>query len=455
MSNGIIHIEDLQTLDFLQLLQSLDEYDVTEKIDGAQILFGIDEIGFYTSRESKGGGRVYSVAEYNSGFTSTYKRAAHLLLEEISPIMKSAGLKPGDQVEAEVLYGELPNVVPYSSATNYIVFLRTTQGTVNIDNLKDSLKDCKLSISVDCLRTRHGKDSHMVTEVSEWECVRSPQITIDIPVIQAHISPHITELTQFLNKISCMYGQTNSEIALVQLNRRPEWCPPDEWKLAKEDIKGLREYIRSRIANIKEKVKEELLTSTVRKLSSAFGPTIADGGWIEGIVLRNRASGSMVKLVDKSTFGKIRVKSWEIRNNISAPAVSCTSAMSIMGKLRVDMGVAIGHGELGTVHLAKYLHRLGISAYNDIAPHVTGINVDSVKLQWENILSNNLSQLNDALAKYIMEPPADYMPGVKRRTLETFSKAFSTNKYLTIASTSAKTSTDLFLVLAKQQLSKV
>src|ERR1700679_3502530 len=108
ISKGITHIEELPTTEFIKVVKNLHEYEVTEKVDGAEILFGIDEIGFYTSREAKGGIRIYNESDYGMGFPTTYMRSAHKLLEQSLSELRAAGMRPGDQVEAEVLYGELP-----------------------------------------------------------------------------------------------------------------------------------------------------------------------------------------------------------------------------------------------------------------------------------------------------------------------------------------------------------
>ncbi len=157
VSNGISHIEDLPIKEFIEILTNFKQYNITEKVDGAQLLFGIDSVGFYTSRETKGGTRIYNEADYGITFASTYMRSSHKLLEQMLPYLKGAGLKSGDQVEAEVLYGELPNVVPYSADTNYLIFLRTTEGTVNIDRLQQKLDGQSVSVSLVSPFTDNGR----------------------------------------------------------------------------------------------------------------------------------------------------------------------------------------------------------------------------------------------------------------------------------------------------------
>ncbi|HEY6438369.1 MAG TPA: hypothetical protein VIY47_17415, partial [Ignavibacteriaceae bacterium] len=180
ISRGISHIEDLPVTEFIKTLNSLHEFEITEKVDGAQILFGIDDYGFYTSRESKGGERIYNERDYSVTFSSTYKRSAHKLLEQVLPILREAGLRNGDQVEAEVVFVELPNVVPYSKDTNYLIFLSTTEGTVNIDHLKQKLDGRSVSVSLISPVTSDGKTISLQEEINEWKFSRAPKISINV-----------------------------------------------------------------------------------------------------------------------------------------------------------------------------------------------------------------------------------------------------------------------------------
>src|SRR5690606_18542104 len=94
-------------------------------------------------------------------------------------------------------------------------------------------------------------------------------------------------------------------------------------------------------------IKEILLNQLVRKTASPFGPLLEDGGWIEGVVLKD-SSGNMVKLVDKNKFGVIREDAWRVRNQLTERARSIDGNHSFLGGLRVQMAQALGHAELGT-----------------------------------------------------------------------------------------------------------
>ena len=134
ITEGITHIEDLGVQEFLDALYNFEKFEISEKIDGSNLQFGYDEQGFYTSRETKGDAeRLRSESEYEKEYNTTFQRSAHLALEKAIPsLLKSGHLKQGDAVEVEVLYGVLPNAVPYNEGINRIIFLRPTNGNPNL-----------------------------------------------------------------------------------------------------------------------------------------------------------------------------------------------------------------------------------------------------------------------------------------------------------------------------------
>ena len=88
LKKGIPHLEDLPPQKFLDVVENLAVYTITEKLDGANLVFGFDNEGeFYTSRETKSGNRYYTAEQYekrpgNNGF-----KLAHLALAKCIPIL--------------------------------------------------------------------------------------------------------------------------------------------------------------------------------------------------------------------------------------------------------------------------------------------------------------------------------------------------------------------------------
>jgi len=459
ISKGITHIEDLGVDEFLNVLIYLNEYEITEKVDGAQILFGLDKNGLYTSRETKGGVRVYNPGDYGVSFPTTYMRSAHRLLEMVYPDLMAAGLKPGDQVEAEVLYGELPNVVPYSEDRSYLIFLRTTEGEVNIDRLKERLDGRSLDITQRTPITDDGRDIYTSDVTVEWMFSRAPKISINVESLRTAIAPHAAKMTAYLRESSGICGQPNHVIESMPLNKRPEWCRPEDWKDVKEEAKAKRiEYQHILREGHMAKIKEVLLNRIVRKQRSEFGPPIEEGGWIEGVVLRHTETGKMVKIVDKEVFGVLRESAWKARNQLTESARSTDGNLSFLGNLKVALATSLGHPELGTMQAKNYLRKAGTITEERIANLSTGIRLDVVKEYWLNLLECQTELLGSELDKYEEETSSQeghVWEGIKRRTLETFASTFALLEDMRFRTSQAVQVEDLITILAGKQLADI
>jgi hypothetical protein len=456
ISRGITHIEDLPVAEFIHTLNNLHEYTFTEKLDGAQILFGIDENGFYTSRETKGGIRIYQQEDYGYGFSSTYMRSSHKLLEKALPYLQNAGLRLGDQIEAEVLYGELPNVVPYSKDTNYLVFLRTTEGVVNIDRLKKNLESQSLPITLLAPYTPDGKFIELHEETNNWKFSRVPKISIDLVTLNKNLKGKIANLVSYLKEHSGVLGMSNFALTKTALNKCPEWCEPQNWKTIKSLVKEKREEINK---TIQEQhipgIKKVLLYQMVRNQKSAFGPLYEEGGWIEGIVLRHNVTGRMIKLVDKNVFGVIRENAWKERNMLTEAAKSIDGKHSFLAEMNIALATSIGHPELGTIQAKNYLRRIG-----NIFDLLEDINFKEVRQFWINLLEQKENQLQKRLENYEKEKssleeseftPMEH-PAGRVRTLQTFATTFEKIFVLQEAAIQAKNNKDLVLALVGKYL---
>jgi uncharacterized protein (UPF0218 family) len=131
LMEGIAHIEDLPLDQFIQTVKDLKDKSVTEKLDGANLWFGVDENGLFTSREGKRANakRWYSVDDYPMIASFNGFRAAHLALQKAERAVKTV-LSNGDMIEIEVLFGRQPNTVTYGhDEKNFIVILRAVEDT--------------------------------------------------------------------------------------------------------------------------------------------------------------------------------------------------------------------------------------------------------------------------------------------------------------------------------------
>jgi hypothetical protein len=429
ITRNILHIEDLSIDSLYDTLQNLSEYELTEKVDGAQILFGIDKNGFYTSRETKGGKRIYSVDGYDISFPTTYMRSAHLLLEDALPRLKAAGLSEGDQVEAEVLFGELPNVVTYSKDLNYIIFLRVTEGSSCIDRLSHFLCNTSYEINLPVPFTHDGRTIQLKEESGRWVFVRVPHIEFDSEKIEESIKLKVDTLTAYLMLPSGIADQPVRIIESLPLNKRPVWCDTQDWKLTKHLVKEKKNEIGTIVAEMKANIKEVLLDQVVRNKTSSFGPSLEDGGWIEGVVLRHTVTGKMVKIVDKRIFGTARESAWEKRNKLTERAKSITGELSFIGNLHVSMATVIGHPALGTTQAKNYLRKAGINN-SEITFNLTkGLDLHEIKTNWLSLIESGRSRLEEDLHRYekeenLHEVTCIVQGSINQRTRESFAYIF-------------------------------
>jgi hypothetical protein len=462
ISKGIPHIEDLPVAEFVRTINSLHEYEITEKLDGAEILFGIDEIGFYTSREAKGGVRIYEEQHYDIRFPTTYMRAAHKLLEETLPLLKAAGLKEGDQVEAEVLFDSVPNVVPYAEGINYLVFLRTTEGTVNIDRLKQKLIGQNLLVKLAEPYTLDGRTIEIMEQTREWHFGRVPQVSVNIAGVQQAIRADMGALVAYLKDNSGIRTLSNLVVEGLPLNKCPEWCEPKDWKFIKEEIKERREDIRTTLQNhFLSEIKSTLVEKIVNPQQSYYGPTIEEGGWIEGVVLRHPHTHKMIKIVDKNKFGVIRESAWKKRNMITEAAKSVDGNHSFVGNLHVSLAIAIGHPNLGTMQAKNYLRKVGESTEERLNTLSEGVDFHSVKNYWLSLLESKMDILGQDLDKYekeedyCAETMDRYSTAVHQRTLATYATTFQKIGFLRENTQKARSTKDLLKVLVGKQLGEL
>ena len=180
LNEGITHIEDLSIDKFIEIIKNIFNFRVSEKIDGANLWFGLDDSDiFYTTREQKSGDkdRKYASGDYSKVAAYNGFRSAHDALESFMKLGKYRGhLHPGDKIEIEVVFGKQPNVVKYSEdGTNYIVLLRPVDGTsqAHFDKLADALNGKETTVQSNIIDTLDGQ--HLVTSKSpfKWKIVKN------------------------------------------------------------------------------------------------------------------------------------------------------------------------------------------------------------------------------------------------------------------------------------------
>jgi len=301
---SIKHFEDLKPEETIHFLENIDQYTATEKVDGSQLLVGFDERGFYTSRETKGGARVYNVDNYELDFHNTYRRKAHSVLQSCKDLLLDSGMKTGDQIEIEVLYGALPNVVEYSADTNYIIFLRPTLGTPDIDCLNAAFSGKSIFAELLVPETNDGVNVNFVDKKTIWNIVKVPEWNIDIDLLKPIADRLRSEYDAILGTNELLLNMPYRDVLSIHLGKISGLGFP------KKIVSDVRD--RARILDHSHclLIKSELLKHIVRCRPSCLGPS---NGFIEGVVFTH-PNGTRFKLVDKDLFREVQQFYWKVRN---------------------------------------------------------------------------------------------------------------------------------------------
>lgn len=439
---GIPHIEDLPITRFLEIVENLSDYHVSEKVDGSNLHFGIDENGFYTSREKFGGKRIYNHNDYPVKFSTSYMRSAHKALEQILPSLKQHGFTEGSEIEAEVLYGPLPNVVPYNTEHNKIVFLRSFDENLCIHNLASKLNE-RISVYSENPYTVDGRDIHILEQTDVWLFKSVPKDHAGRALAGPFdLSDAIEALKSKLSEESKVAPFTVSDLVTMPLNKKPQVDFDGTWLEVKEEAKTAREQIAEHVME----VKRTLLGHIVDFRQSYFGD---DDSWVEGVVFEHKETGEMAKLIDKDRFTEVKNHAWSVRESLSKMPASHTSEdISFIGKVLTGLAMSVGHPQLGTTQAKRYLSKYGTTLQECVLSLNEGHNFDEVKEYCETFLSQCVTELDGMLSAYLKERKnLGYCKNVHNRTLSVFAETYSKVNELTEKVKSATAVSDIIITL--------
>lgn len=297
---GIYHLEELPTKQFLECIKNLNKFSVTEKLDGYELIFGFDETGrFYTSREAKGGKQYFSGSDYPQDYWAESFKSAHLCLEiwkeKLHEVMGN-----DTAIEIELLYGQCPNVIPYNpDQINRMVLLRNIQGSTNLQNLKNKIKETSVVTVTDVPFTSFGYDKQYKIVEQAWKLEIVPQIR-NLSFPHKEIKAIVSTLEEYLSQKNDS-GILNEDLEKTRIT-----------KSNKDEIIA----IRQKIAALKTEIKSLLTKKVIRNQSSMFGPSLKENGWIEGYVFREKITNFQFKLVDKEKFTRINNQHHLIQNEV-------------------------------------------------------------------------------------------------------------------------------------------
>lgn len=356
LTEGITHLEDLPVDKFISVLKNLSSYIAQEKMDGAQLWLGIDNEGqLFTSREGKrvNSERHYKVSDWAKISSFNQFRAAHAAILEKEADIKQI-LKPGEIVELEVLYGSQPNAVTYGAdGKSYIAVLRGVQGTpdAQAQALAKALLNKTVDVKIDIVSSDDGQNIKNLSQDVSFEFTE-PQVIEAGKLQHEEVTKAVTNFEKFLDQKSSVPGMSNLELATVSLNTIP--------KEKRDAIKTARQDLISQInVEHKLKIKRTLLDKIIRHLKSNLSSSSSDSIGVEGIVLRDQATGDQIKIVDKDVFSAINVFNQSIRGQIQGgitstdPDASLEAHGGIIGELRIRIAGLLGNREFAKTSNTK------------------------------------------------------------------------------------------------------
>lgn len=475
---GITHLEDLPVEQFISSLRRLNEFEISEKIDGNNLHFGIDDAGkFFTSREGKSGSKYYDYTNWGNKFKDTGFKSAHLALEKITVKLKSKKLLlPGEQIEVEILYGTLPNTVPYKGGVNQIILLRPITSPEGIENLterlnviKKVLEGIKITVSVSEIPyTEDGKTINYKTEKHVWTVSQTPKIDKSIlskSNLKSKLEVSLGKLEDYLYENSGIGSFSNIEILSLPLNKKPENVDKSMWSRLLPMVKTKKAKVIERVKHFKLDIKEELLNKLVRNVASEFGPSVEEGGWVEGLVFRDPKTNELFKLIDKDVFTSINKFNWQIRNIIKSSKIS-SKISDVNGRIINQMAAVINVPELGKIMTVKrYLKNLKNEGLNPIEKIAKGFDYKEVKPRWVEIITHHIKLLDRIFSWYEEnkdklvfktsgETPktSSYSGGVDERTRQAFAEMKNDYTQLLSDIKSAKSSEELVELFIGEKL---
>lgn len=457
LNEGIPHLEDLPPEEFISAVRNMSRMIATEKLDGANLIFGFDSRGrFYTSREAKGGGdRFYSVDDYTSRPADNGFKGAHAALQKIAPKLRTI-INNGEAVEVEVLFGRQPNAIVYGS--NYIAFLRMIPGDNNempeqnkIKLLRDELIDEAVSVTIPVTTTFDGlelvsKDMKLVWRFTSTSFIDSKEFE------KVDVSKEIDKFEKWLRE-----------------------HPFSSFKTKKDFVEATKQFMLP--------IKEKLLDQIVRKIKPALRDTdVTDSEdiGIEGIVLLDPQTGKQTKLVDKSIFTLINQFNYSIRNQIKGTYRSPENYKDLYKVFNASIGSE------GTTLYDKMLAEIanvigvpGLSRYTQITRTIKKFNspqhfinswkeqdVGRVKSQIADAVKTGLEDVKAARQRFIDEwkdykltlkdgRQIQYTEEIYNRTLLVFAETIQELQQMLNGVQNAQTLADIANVLYGTMLKKV
>jgi len=445
---GITHLEDMDLQAFIRAVQNISKMQASEKLDGANLWFGLDDEGkLFTSRAGKRKNAENMYEEKDYPYFAAYNgfRSAHAALKEKEEQIKRV-LRPGDTVEIEVLYGRQPNAVTYGAGgKNYIAFLRGVEGTQDIlvDQLATMMTNENATVKVQIVDSVDGENLKLTPADVTFQFVGAQKIDT-AHLKNTDVTKQLQALNKFLQAEAGVPGRqmTNFDLATASLGSFDKEIRPQ--------AKEMRTKVLATIlTDFKLPIKRELLDKFVAKIKSPLATNDLspdeDTG-IEGVVLKDPESGDQIKLVDKDTFTTINQFNHSVRGTLSGvvktldPTASLEARGGLLGNLKITIADLLGNIELARTQGAKKVFATlkgkdAEETVKNVAKQLTGNDdylgtkrkVHALIEHTQEVLAQSLKDFKDHKDEFQLKlkngKTLGYTAEVIRRTLLSFAEA--------------------------------
>lgn len=278
--------------------------EMYEKVDGANLMFGLDKYGdqvvYLRAKTDKPSHNIedkFPIAHpgsdaFRAGFKAIKKGIKKLSADQKKQFhLLDDQNKPKYFINTEIIYGAIPNIIPYSESTNYIVF----------HNYVDPNNEYKpVDVNSDTL-------NKLASSIGNMKVVAKTVDYIGTPKRAERVIQQKTSLWQFKGPIKIDYDKVKDQLTDILNN----------WKNIKE-IKQLRhekdpEKQFELMKTIAAKIGSLLLTRLVSRLSDLSKEVPKEHPKIEGLVTKYR------KGLNQETLLKVTGDFRELNQALWAP----------------------------------------------------------------------------------------------------------------------------------------
>ena len=477
---GIPHLEELPIEQFVRMLKKLGSLRAVQKLDGANLIFGIDREGEpYTSREQKGGKRFYKENDFPKRSAYDGFKSASLALYKVADSLKKV-IKPGQALSVEVLFGPQPNTVIYGKdSISWVAFLEPSIGddpTLDRDfslplKLKKALKDERITVSSTVSDTTDGEFFVKQPQTNTWGFTCSDYVPKeDLEQAVEDVSEDVAALNKFLEGDNVAAEKLGLDLTNYEVLKHKS---P---KLADE-----RERLEALILDdFKMPIKDKLLSVSKKQKPSLRGPEAktAEGyNGIEGLIFADDESSEQFKVVDKDEFLAVNKFNYQVRNRIFGKIMTVKDDASMEAR-----GGIIGIAKIRCIRLfgipgvdLRNQAKKGLVVFKgddkgetvrNIGSAVKRLSYESVKRKMGAIITSSLGDLEDELQDFKENTDKlelelkngkkiKYTKEVRRRTLMTFAEGRRTLDELLKHIRKADRVEDLIVVFFKRAIDEI